>query len=357
MSQASDLHSILASLQLKDYTSVVVVTVVVYDFTNTLTLPKDETLVLGVYDVHFHRSELTLITGTVFYLLVNWTLVVFLGVVNGPKITVLLVLMILRIYAMYNRSRRILVILLVIYIPNLVNLAVTTAIYNTPTTYVSDSTDSSVLASFPVTNLEVVDAKFCVMAYQATFLETILRFMPQFILSTLLCSLAVGQLVRESLQMHQAVKRWRSNRYLELFARESILFLSVNLFYCVTFLLNQFGSGSEANPTLLGLISYIFPYVLAPRFVISVRELHSNMVGRHVDTGFGVVSQCISTNHNIVFMSAGEILAHGTDLVAGPGTTGQAADGVVWELVIKVEGSHQLAVLSEGVASEPTFDI
>ncbi|KAF9231088.1 hypothetical protein BU15DRAFT_68631 [Melanogaster broomeanus] len=335
---------------------------------NTLTLPKEEILVLGVYDVHFHCLELKLITGGSSFVpgpqvvrpsvslsatqrltRIQQTVVDggfhALDYQLGLNVAVLLVLMILRIYAMYNRSRSIIVILLVIYIPVLVNLAITTVFYNTPTTYVS------------VTNLEVVDATFCIMAYKATFLETILRFMPQFILSILLCSLAVGQLVRESLQMHQAVKRWRSNRYLELFAWESILFLSVNLFYCVAFLLNQFGSGSEANPTLLSLISYIFPYVLAPRFVVSVRELHSNMVGRHVDTGFGVVSQCISTNHNIVFTSAEEIVEHGADMVADAGTTGEAADGVVCELVIKMEGSHQLAVLSEGVASEATFDI
>jgi len=247
---------------------------------------------------------------TVLYRLANWTIVVFVGVAY--------VLLILRIYAMYNRSRRILVILLVIYIPVLVNLTVTTAFYNTHTSYVS------------VMNLEVVDTKFCVFTYKTTILEAILLLIPQLILSILICSLAVGKLVAESLQMHQAVKQWRLNRFFELFARECILFVSVDFFFCLASFLNAFGSGSTstAGRTLLTLVASIFPYVLVPRFVISVRELCSNVVGGHVDTGFGVVSEHISTHHNIVFASAGEMLASGADMAAGVGTGGGDAGGV-----------------------------
>jgi len=138
---------------------------------------------------------------------------------------VLLVLMILRVYAMYNRSRRILTTLFIIYIPVLVSLSVASAVY-IATTYVS------------VYDLEVVDVKFCLMTYQGilpTFILDLSYVIPQFILSILLCTLTVAQSVRASLQMHQAV-RWRSNQYLELFTRESILVFTINLCYCVTYL-------------------------------------------------------------------------------------------------------------------------
>ncbi|KAF9235073.1 hypothetical protein BU15DRAFT_65151 [Melanogaster broomeanus] len=187
-------------------------------------------------------------------------------------------------------------------------------------------------------NLEVVDTKFCVFTYKTTILEAILLLIPQLILSILICSLAVGKLVAESLQMHQAVKQWRLNRFFELFARECILFVSVescfnlpvsDFFFCLASFLNAFGSGSTstAGRTLLTLVASIFPYVLVPRFVISVRELCSNVVGGHVDTGFGVVSEHISTHHNIVFASAGEMLASGADMAAGVGTGGGDAGG------------------------------
>ncbi|KAF9234647.1 hypothetical protein BU15DRAFT_65501 [Melanogaster broomeanus] len=301
---SSDLYSGITSIQLKDFTCVVVVTAVVYDF--ILIFPSEIDYVwkrpwswvstMFIFVRLSFRSRLLRAEAnhrrTVFYLLMSWTIVVFLGVMD--------VLMILRIYAMYNRSRRILVILLVIYILVVVNLAVTTTLYTTTATYVSVTTGS--LANY----------KFCVMTHEAAFLATILPFIPQFILSVLLCSLVVGKFVRESLRMHQAVKRLGLNQFLELFARESILFLS-----------------SEANPTLLSLITYIFPYVLAPRFVITVRELHSNMVGGHVDTGFGAVSQRTSMNHTIVFASAGEVLTRGTEMPAG-GSTSRAEGAHGW---------------------------
>ncbi|KAF9235075.1 hypothetical protein BU15DRAFT_78375 [Melanogaster broomeanus] len=274
--------------------------------------------------------------GTVFYQLTSWTIVMFLGVVY--------VLLILRIYAMYNQSRRILVVLLVIYIPVLVNITINVALYNTHTTYVS------------VINLEVVDIKFCDMAYKSTILEAILLLIPQLIFNILICSLAVGKFVTESLQMHQAVKQWRLNRFLELFARESILFFSVYVRSFLSLAKVTLTSRWRAR-TLLSLVDSIFPYVLAPRFIISVRELHSNMIGGHVDTGFGVVSKCTSINHNIVFASAGEMPARGADMAADVGTGEGDARGVVYELAIKMEESQQLAVLSGSVASEPTLDI
>ncbi|KIJ16521.1 hypothetical protein PAXINDRAFT_168606 [Paxillus involutus ATCC 200175] len=69
---------------------------------------------------------------------------------------------------------------------------------------------------------------------------------------------------------------------------------------------------------VLDVVSCIFPYVLAPRSVLSVRELSAN--------GFGA-SQCMSRNAStMVFASVAEILVGEGD-VGGEGITEGARHG------------------------------
>jgi hypothetical protein len=63
----------------------------------------------------------------------------------------------------------------------------------------------------------------------------------------------------------------------------------------------------------------ILPYVIAPRFVISVREFHSRAV-EHIDTGFGVVSHVDA----IVFASAGDMPVGDAEAAGSEGGSGGA---------------------------------
>ncbi|KAF9237821.1 hypothetical protein BU15DRAFT_48226 [Melanogaster broomeanus] len=52
---------------------------------------------------------------------------------------------------------------------------------------------------------------------------------------------------------------------------------------------------------MLGFFAIVVPYLLAPRLILSVREVHSHLVGEHTDTGFGFHSKCFSTSCGVVF--------------------------------------------------------
>ncbi|KAF9231775.1 hypothetical protein BU15DRAFT_82006 [Melanogaster broomeanus] len=215
-------------------------------------------------------------TRTTLYLIGSWTFLVFLAATDLS--------MILRVYAMYNRPRLILVILLGIYIPTIAVLVVSAAIY--------DNTDLS------VTPAEVVHSQSCAATFTTTSSIVAYALIPRFIIGILLFILAVTQFVRESLEMYKAIKQWRSNRYMELLVRESILYFIANLLYNVACLVAVFGMPANL---MLTVGSDVVPYVVAPRFVLSVRELHSCVVGNHIDTGFGADSQ--RTNNNTILFA------------------------------------------------------
>ncbi|KAF9232805.1 hypothetical protein BU15DRAFT_80792 [Melanogaster broomeanus] len=351
-------QSILAGIQLNDYTSVIIATAVGYDFTRcvliefvwkrpwswvstmfnvvryvgccnvmlaaftsttfepgpVMTYVSTHLMVLRNVSIIFKISQ-----GTVLSLIQIWMFPVFLGVAD--------LLILLRVYAMYNRSRIVLAILLVIYIPSTVIFVIATGIYNDPKLYMS------------VTNPEVAGFKICVVTYNTTSLFGTYDVIPRIILGILLCGLAIAQFVRQSLQMHKAIKQWRSDRYMTLLVRESILYFlayallfslqtekvltsffrpASNLLYNIAPFVLTLGPlpvvGTALN--IVDVFCWIFPFVLAPRFVISVRELCSCDVGGHVDTGFGVASQHVSHN-TIVFAPAGEVQADDAEMAGG----------------------------------------
>ncbi|KAF8838728.1 hypothetical protein BDN67DRAFT_971130 [Paxillus ammoniavirescens] len=217
------------------------------------------------------------------YLIQSWAFVLFLGASDF--------LMILRIYAMYNRSKTILSILLVIYIPTMALTIVPLVYKMTRKLYLS------------VHLVEVVDVRLCIVPDTTIPIPSRYLLGSRFILGALLCIFAVAKFIRESLETYKEIKQWRSNRYMELLVRESVLYFIINLLSNA--LISTVTSGMQSVVSIITIA--ILPYVVAPRFVISVREFHSRAV-EHIDTGFGAVSQCVSPHLNtIVFASAGDM--------------------------------------------------
>ncbi|KIJ16532.1 hypothetical protein PAXINDRAFT_168617 [Paxillus involutus ATCC 200175] len=244
------------------------------------------------------------IVRTVMNLIYLWAFPVFLAASD--------LLMILRIYAMYNRSKTILFFFLVIYIPTMALTIVPLVYKMTRKLYLS------------VYAAEVVDVRFCVLSGVTINLLRTYILASRLILGALLCIFAVTKFVRQSLEMHKVIKQWRSNRYMELLVRESILYFIVNFFANLMLL-----KLSPATPLgVLAITNCIFPFVLAPRLVISMRELHSRAVGEHIDSGFGVVSQRISPHANtIMFMSAVDTPA---DAAETAGVESRSEGAQVW---------------------------
>ncbi|KAF9236679.1 hypothetical protein BU15DRAFT_76775 [Melanogaster broomeanus] len=275
-----------------NYLSVVFVTVIAYDY--ILTFPGEvnyvwskpwtrmSTLFLLVrYLGPFYSISSDLCT--ILYQVANWPGFFFTSTAN--------LVMLLRVCAMYNRSRIVLGFLLVSYIPSVVVNLVASWIEFEPQINVT----------------ELFGVKICTLAMNVPgdftiYGFTIYYYTPEIILNALICSLAVVRFVRESLQMHRAIKQWRSNRYLELLVQESMLYFVVNLSSLVVSMVLGVGTLQGLTPALLYTFSRIVPIVLPARLIISIREFHSRIVGDHIDTGFGAIShQLISTNENMVF--------------------------------------------------------
>ncbi|KAF9237820.1 hypothetical protein BU15DRAFT_75615 [Melanogaster broomeanus] len=347
---ATDPQSILATLRLSDYLSLVIVTAIAYDYVLTLPRevkhvwvsifeyllryqyitsddPKEQALDLDVYRIppcvsviwalfllcvrissdalEVPNSWIHNLKGTILFQVYLGTNIVFFAAVD--------LIMVLRVYAMYGRSRTILAILLATYIPSVVVSCVTT-IYK-------PQIDVSVL----------FDATICTASYNVPTSIGVYFLIPKVVLSVVLCGFAVIRLVRESLQMHRAIKKWQSNQYLELLVRESVFYFVAYVVFVRFFVPNELtselfallnlatsnlfahvvpmviGAGvmQELSSLLLYTLGVIAPVVLPPRLIINLREHHTHVVGDHIDTGFGVISRHpISTNENIVFANA-----------------------------------------------------
>jgi hypothetical protein len=78
--------------------------------------------------------------------------------------------------------------------------------------------------TFSVTNPDVAGVKICIATYLTTSLFGTYIVIPRLILGVVLCVLAIAQFAMQSIQMHKAIKQWRSDRYTKLFVRESILY-------------------------------------------------------------------------------------------------------------------------------------
>jgi len=95
--------------------------------------------------------------------------------------------------------------------------------------------------------------------------------------------------------MYKATKQWQPNHYMQLFARDGILYFLVNLIFDITTAWLEYAiTLSSALQLALVLVYYTTLCPIMPRFIISVRELYDRDLRgqlQGIDTGFGVLSQ------------------------------------------------------------------
>jgi len=229
---------------------------------------------------------------TAIYLVANWTFHIFLAAAD--------LVMILRVYTMWNHSKWILYILLFVYVPQIITSTVAQGIYANPNTYllvtVVQVTIDVAVCNFSSNPSNVDTSK----SYQLTWGITALRL----VLAIMLLILAVIPSLKQSVAMYKATKQWQPNHYLQLFAKDGILyFLASLIFNIITFWLQYAVTFNSTLLLVLVTLSYTTLCPIMPRFIISVRELYDrDLRGRWqgIDTGFGVASKSISSENAAV---------------------------------------------------------
>ncbi|KAG9316930.1 hypothetical protein JVU11DRAFT_3011 [Chiua virens] len=188
--------------------------------------------------------------------------------------------MILRVWAMYDRSRLILHLLLALFFVEIVSVVVAAAVYSDPRNVIG-------------VIIQVLDYSFCSVQFTPLIWGEVTSIL-QITFSVVLCVLAIVQFVRRSLQMYDATKRWQLNRYINLLIKEGIVyFFAIFLLNSIS-LLTDWGSipSDTWQSTLRSIVENVPAYTLAPRFIISIRELYARDVqgrrGGGIDTGFGM---------------------------------------------------------------------
>ncbi|KAF9238044.1 hypothetical protein BU15DRAFT_75440 [Melanogaster broomeanus] len=204
--------------------------------------------------------------------------------------------MLLRVYAMWNRSKILLGILIALYIPAVVITLVVNGMYANPSSGLQMAIQEAPLSNEWI--CEIIGAEPASNVYLTTAL--------QILLSALFCILSMVQFVKHSLELHRVLGKWKWNRYMKLLVQESVIYFLVNLIYNIAVLLYNFVGWLPGTvvPFAVAMLTFT-PFILAPRLIISVRELDSRVVGQHIDSGFGLGSQLLSGS-DIVFASAEE---------------------------------------------------
>ncbi|KAF9230841.1 hypothetical protein BU15DRAFT_83117 [Melanogaster broomeanus] len=195
---------------------------------------------------------------------------------------------------MYSRSRILLGILITLYIPVVIVNLVLNSMYSYPPKL------QVAIQEAPLGNEWICAQAETVVPPSIIYLTAAL----QILLSALFCVLSIVQFAKHSLEMHRVLGKWQWNRYMKLLVQESVMYFLVNLLDKVAVLLIDFGGWLPGTIAPVTMLSFT-PFILAPRLIISVRELDSRVVGQHIDSGFGLGSQLLSGN-DIVFAGAEE---------------------------------------------------
>ncbi|KAF8442220.1 hypothetical protein L210DRAFT_3759725 [Boletus edulis BED1] len=204
----------------------------------------------------------------------GWAFVLFLGAAD--------MVMILRVWAMYSRSRLILVSLLVLFFLQMVSVVLTAAVQSDP-------------RNLTAATFQILDFSVCIVD-PTSFTWAKVNSILQITNGAVLCTLAVFQFVRQSVEMYNVTKEWQLNRYMGLLVREGILyFFAIFMFNLVNELAaakKLQNSGWQLIVTVI--IQYVPVFTLTPRFIMSLRELHMRDVegrrGNGIDSGFGLSS-------------------------------------------------------------------
>ena len=168
----------------------------------------------------------------------------------------------------------------------------------------------------PVTIVQVLSSRYCNYWFKSQPLLTY-RAIPRFVLGVALLVFAVIPTLQQLFETFKITGRFQTNRPTNLLVREGIVYFVVcvsiillfavlpfikshskltgwtlvrNLLFNVVYLIQL----PDVNLTIiLGAVIYSLPYIIAPRFIINIRELYDRDLRdrwQGIDAGFGVFS-------------------------------------------------------------------
>ncbi|KAI9566862.1 hypothetical protein HD554DRAFT_2113274 [Boletus coccyginus] len=121
--------------------------------------------------------------------------------------------MILRVWAMYNRSRLVFATLFTLFFLEITSFIVATAVQSDP-------------RNLTAATIQILDFSFCVVD-PTSFIWAEVTNSVEMVHGTVVCMFAIVQFVTQSLQMYRGTRRWQLNQYMNLLAKQGILYFCV----------------------------------------------------------------------------------------------------------------------------------
>lgn len=247
---------------------------------------------------------------------------------NRSNITLIAGVMILRVWAMYHRSKVILGTLLISYVAEIIAGTIASIVYSNP--QVVPGRHEPVLVTtwaawislhITVTVTQILDVWYCTIG-SVPYGWNKAANMTQLIHGGMMFTLVTIRFTWQSLRMYKATRQWRLNQFINLLVVEGVLYFLLYVFisspppspccpiysiqYTLTVTFRDSMLGWNVVNTLfawgnfelvgwqiifVGFVETVPIATMAPRFVLSMRELYARDVrgGRRdgIDTGFG----------------------------------------------------------------------
>ncbi|KAF8135155.1 hypothetical protein EV363DRAFT_1396599 [Boletus edulis] len=269
-------------IQQNNYITLVILTVIGYDYVLTLS-----------NEIEYIWSKPWTLVSTLFLFVRYASLCNVVGKSDGTAVA-----MILRLWAIYNRSRIIIHVLLVLFSLEIIPILLSAAIYSDP-------------SNLTVASIQRQDFSNCRVVPKSLIWAGVTTVV-QVTHGAVMCMLAIAQFVWQSIQMYQVTKQWQLNRYMRLFVKQGIVYFFAVFLYNLVGVFESFGKPptSAREGDLLFIVAYVPLFLLTPRFIISVRKLYARGIqgtrrGEGIDTGFGLSSAGGSANGTaMVFVDA-----------------------------------------------------
>ncbi|KAG9312081.1 hypothetical protein JVU11DRAFT_7364 [Chiua virens] len=137
-----------------------------------------------------------------------------------------------------------------------------------------------------------------------------MNYYAQILFSVMLCMLAIIQ----SIQMYRLTKQWELNQYINILVKQGVIYFLALLPLNFINLLGFWNViPGFVQYSLLMFLEYVPVFTLAPRFIISIREIHDHDVqgrrGGGIDSGFGLSTlsdRDATRSEQVVFASRDE---------------------------------------------------
>lgn len=135
----------------------------------------------------------------------------------------------MRIYAMYSQSRLMLGVLLVLFVAVMALQLVIGIKYYGPHSGLTSAYDFACQSpadsgEILVTHFYLLNTNFCLDALGPSPMFFIFASIPSAIFDALLVVLATNRLVKHSIEMNEAIGRWRLNHCMKIIVRDSVLY-------------------------------------------------------------------------------------------------------------------------------------